>query len=264
MIEKSSFVLQEVERAPRLSEQIESQLMNAIQKNVFSYGDYLPSENELMKMFKVSRSVVREALLRLSACGIIEVHKGKGAQVLKPTIDHMLDPFARFVNYRCGNDGLIYILKVRQILEPQVAALAAQFRNDVDLKHLSDCIYGQRNSDGDKIKISESDIEFHQSLAHASQNPVFPIILRPLFDVLVKFHSPVFKDMSVIEGTIESHERILEAVRRKDPVAARKAMEVHLTKAEENPQYSPKKNPIGPVQDPDLSSDPTFGEDLLS
>jgi DNA-binding FadR family transcriptional regulator len=241
MPERQDFALKRIERTPRLSEQIVSQLMNAIQKNVFAYGDYLPSENELMNMFEVSRSVVREALLSLSACGIVDVQKGKGAQVLKPTMDHVLDPFARFVNYKCGNDGLIYILKVRQIIEPKVAGLAAEYRSEAEFAHLSECIAEQKRSMEDRIKISEWDIEFHETLARASQNPVFPIILRPLFDVLMKFHSPVFNDGSVIERTIKSHEKILDAIKAKDPTAAQQAMEDHLTKAEENVQYTIKK-----------------------
>ncbi len=235
--------LRRVEPNHRLSEQVEAQLFEAIQKNAFVYGDYLPSENELTKVFGVSRSVIREALLSLSARGIIDVQKGKGAQVLKPSIDHVLDPFSRFVNYRCGEHGLAYILKVRQIIEPQVAALAAEFRTEEELAHLAECIAGQRASMDDKIKISEWDIEFHQTLAHASRNPVIPIILHPLFDVLEKFHFPVFNDLSVLEPTIRSHERILNAVRDKDVNAARQLMERHLRGAQENPQYSSEQKP---------------------
>jgi GntR family transcriptional regulator, transcriptional repressor for pyruvate dehydrogenase complex len=241
MPERQDFALRRIERTPRLSEQIVSQLTNAIQKNVFAYGEYLPSENELMNMFEVSRSVVREALLSLSACGIVDVQKGKGAQVLKPTMDHVLDPFARFVNYKCGNDGLIYILKVRQIIEPKVAGLAAEYRSDAELAHLSECVTEQKRSKEDRIKISDWDIEFHQTLARASQNPVIPIILTPLFDVLMKFHSPVFNDGDVVERTIRSHEMILDAIKEKDSTAAQYAMEDHLTKAEENVQYTVKK-----------------------
>ena len=65
-MEASHVLLRRIELNPKLSEQVESQLFEAIQKNVFVDGDYLPSENELTKIFGVSRSVIREALLRLS------------------------------------------------------------------------------------------------------------------------------------------------------------------------------------------------------
>lgn len=241
-MEKLLASLKKIEPSPKLSEQVEAQLYDAIQKNVFLYGTYLPGEHELAKIFNVSRGVIREALLRLSARGIIDMQKGKGAQVLKPSLDHVLDPFARFVNYRCGNDALIYILNVRRIIEPSIAALAAEHRTDEDLKHLSECISEQKQSIGDKIKMSEWDIEFHQTLARASQNPIIPIIIRPLFDVLEKFHFPVFNDnKSLMERTVKSHESILDAIVKKDIDGAKKLMEKHLSGAENNPLYKSKK-----------------------
>lgn len=240
-MEASHGLLRPIELNPKLSEQVESQLFEAIQKNVFVDGDYLPSENELTKIFGVSRSVIREALLRLSVRGIIKVKKGKGAQVLKPSIDHVLDPFSRLVNYRCGDEGLIYIIKVRQIIEPPVAGLAAEHRSDMELARLAECVSEQKRPTENGIKISEWDIEFHQTLARASGNPVIPIILRPLYDVLEKFHFPVFIDEPIIERTIKSHERILEAVQKKDANAARQAMVAHLTGGEENARNLLKK-----------------------
>ena len=74
-----------VTRPKNLSSQIEEQLQNAINKGVFSVGELLPSESKLVEIFNVSRGVIREALLMLSAKWIIEIQKGKGAIVLNPS-----------------------------------------------------------------------------------------------------------------------------------------------------------------------------------
>jgi GntR family transcriptional regulator, transcriptional repressor for pyruvate dehydrogenase complex len=230
---ESAILLRQIEQNPRLSEKVESQLFDAIQKSLFLYGEYLPSENELTKLFGVSRSVIREALLKLSARGIIDIQKGKGAQVLKPSLDHVLDPFSRFVNFRCGDEGWLYILRVRQILEPPMVGLAAQYRSDQDLELCSKSILDIKQYSNSKINMIDSDIIFHQTLARASQNPVIPIVLRPLFDVIAKFHSPVFNDEADIERTVKAHEKILDAVAKKNVPAAIAATGFHLKEAEE-------------------------------
>ena len=72
-LEKNKFT--SVTRPKNLSSQIEEQILNAINKRLFAVGDYLPSENKLAELFKVSRGVIREALFMLSAKGIIKVTK---------------------------------------------------------------------------------------------------------------------------------------------------------------------------------------------
>lgn len=236
MVNNNSFPLQRIERPPRLSEQVESQLFDAIQKSVFSHGDYLPSENELTRMFDVSRAVIREALLRLSARGIVDIQKGKGAQVLKPSIDSVLDPFSRFVNYKCGNEGLVHIVHVRQMLEPEIASLAAKHRKESDLIKLQQSVLELKRSGSNKVKMSHWDIVFHETLSQSCENPVLPIVIHPLYDVLAKFHWPIFNLAKIIDVTIAAHEEILDAVEKRDAGAARIAMEAHLKVAEEHSQ----------------------------
>lgn len=82
LLDKENF--KSVTRAKNLSSQIEEQLIIAINKGLYSSGELLPSENELTEIFDVSRGVVREALLMLSAKGIVEIKKGKGGTGFKP------------------------------------------------------------------------------------------------------------------------------------------------------------------------------------
>jgi len=115
-----------ITRPKNLSSQIEDQLFDSINKGVFAVGEFLPSESKLVEIFNVSRGVIREALLLLSAKSIIEIHKGKGAIVLNPSIELLYDPFSSLVNFKCGNKGLKCALETRIMIEPQIASITAK------------------------------------------------------------------------------------------------------------------------------------------
>ena len=233
-VSANAYGLQSIERPPKLSELIETQLRDAIAKNVFREEEALPSENELAKLFGVSRNVIREALLTLDIKGILEVRKGKGAFVVKPSINDVLDPFSRLVNYKCGNEGLKHILAVRQMIEPTVAVLAAAQRTDEDIARLQENLKMMETFKSDKVKISHYDIDFHNTVSWAAKNPLIPIVLEPIFHVLYKFHPPIFYDPQIAETTVEYHRRIFRAIEQRDGNAAREAMAAHLKVAEEH------------------------------
>ena len=236
--------LKRVVRPAKLSEQIEEQLNEAIHKQVFGPGELLPSETKLAKIFGVSRNVIREALLILSAKGLVELKKGKAATVIVPSIDHVLDPFSKLVDFKCGKKGLTQILFVRQLLEPTVAATAAEQRSEKDVKALQKSLQSMQLSKDDKNKFSFYDIQFHGIIARASKNPLIPIVLEPLYHVLVNFHPPIFYDAEIIENTLLFHSRIYDAISRHEKEQTFDLMKEHLEKAEEhNLRLSSRKRP---------------------
>ncbi len=223
-------VFKAIQHPKKLSVQIEEQLLNAINKGVFTAGDYLPSENQLVEIFNASRGVVRESLLMLSSKGIIEIQKGKRAKVLKPSIDTILESFSLLVNHKCGNNGLNYSQEVRRIIEPQIVECSAKKRKDEDIKKLEDCIDNMKTNKNDNKLLSFYDIQFHKIIWDACGNPMFPIILEPIIHFLDTFHKEIFYNHSIdtIDGTIEEHERILQAIKDKDGETAAREMIKHL------------------------------------
>lgn len=241
-IKEDSFNLRKVDRPLKLSVQIEAQLNNAIHKQVFGQGDFLPSENELAKIFGVSRNVAREALLMLTAKGLIEIIKGKGAYVVEPSIDNVLDPFTKLVDYKCGKESLIHILAIRQIIEPPVASLAAQHRTENDLKKLEKSLQLMETSKGNKVEFSHHDINFHNVISRSCVNPLVPIVLEPIFHVLAKFHAPIFYDPDVMDITLKYHSKIYQAILSQQSENAFNAMKEHLklTEKHNNQLYAKK------------------------
>ncbi len=234
-----------VTRQKNLSTQIAEQLIAAINKRVFTVGDYLPSENKLIEIFGVSRGVIREAILMLYAKNIVEIQKGKGALLLNPTIDSLFDSYSSLVNYKCGNKGLIYTQELRMMIEPHTASLAAKNREIKDLLKLSDCLDNMEKYRKDKEKLSIYDIEFHQIISHLCGNPMFTIILEPIFHFLQTFHKETFEDLNSNQITLEYHFKIFEAIKERKSKEAFYAMKKHLAIAQKDIDrlYS-KKEPV--------------------
>ncbi len=229
VLEKNNFTT--VTRPQNLSTQIEEQLLDAIKKGVFSVGSYLPSENKLVEIFGVSRGVIRESLLMLSARGIVDIQKGKGALMLKPSINSILDPFSSLVNYRCGNEGLRYTQEIRIMLEPHVASLTALKRTNEDLEKMEKSIDYMLKYQNNKELMSYYDVEFHQNISHSCGNPMFSIILEPIYHFLHTYHEETFEDIESNKLSLEFHYKILDAIEKKDSKTAFDVMEKHLSAA---------------------------------
>ncbi len=218
-----------VKRPEKLSVQIERQLLNAINKGVFAAGELLPSENKLVDIFKVSRGVIRESLLLLSAKGIIDIRKGKGAIVRKPSIEPLLDSFSSLLNHKCGNNGIKNALEARIVIEPQVASLAAELRSEEDLAKMRGSLDNMKDNIDDRKRYSYHDIEFHRTISRSCGNPMFSIILYPIFHFLQTYHQKTIVNLSSNEKTMSYHRRIFTAIENKNSREAFEAMKQHLT-----------------------------------
>src|ERR1700690_4108297 len=111
-------------RSSRLYEQIVQQVEASIHKGQLKPGDQLPPERELGEQFGVSRTAVREAIKTLREKGLIEIQHGRGTFVTNGTpgaMRHSLDMLMKFGT----TDGFANLVEVREILEPEIAALAA-------------------------------------------------------------------------------------------------------------------------------------------
>ncbi len=223
-----------VTRPKNLSFQIEKQLMDSINKGVFTVGDYLPSENQLVEIFGVSRGVIREALLMLSAKNIVEIQKGKGALIQSPSVDSLFESFSSLVNFKCGNIGLQCTQEVRMMLEPHIASLSAINRTESDIEKLKDYTQKMELEKNNKNQLSYYDIKFHKTIVRACGNPMFSLILEPIFHFLEKYHKNTFEDLTSNQITLNFHNRILSAIIKKNKNEAFNEMKQHLLYAQED------------------------------
>jgi GntR family transcriptional repressor for pyruvate dehydrogenase complex len=221
-----------VTRAPNLSDKVAELLTEAIVSRKIRPGEKLPSERDLGEKFKVSRTVVREAVRSLAARGLVRVTAGRGVEVNEIDGSGVADSMRLLVR---GHEGLDYtkVHEVRAALEVQTAGLAAERATPEDvvqLKKLCDD-YEQSLAKRDFTAASELDFQFHRELMRATDNELLLAMLDSIADVLREVRTQSIGRPHVGEEGLKAHLRILKSVSAGNVEAARQAMSDHLAQA---------------------------------
>ena len=214
-------------RSSRLYEQIVQQIEESILKGALKAGDQLPAERELATRFGVSRTAVREAVKALREKGLVESYTGKGTFVTNGTsqvIRNSLDLMTRMGQ----SEGLAYLVDLRRILEPEIAALAAVRIDDQLLATMREAVATMDRSLQDPDAYIEADLDFHLALAEAVDNPLILSLLDSVVGLLRTQRVRIFRVDGGPEHGQFHHKRILEAIERHDADAARELMRAHL------------------------------------
>ena len=207
-------------------------LVQYIADNRLQAGDRLPSERTLVEMLGASRLPIREALSVLKGLGIIEAQHGRGffvKQLDPAAVFGMLSPLLKI---QTAMDQR-HLLEARLALETDIAALAAQHRSDENLETLGTELDAMRASIRNRTEYVAHDKAFHRELAEATGNPVFGVFTASITDLLAELHDRFRDDPTFRQAAIDEHELIVQAVRKADSEAARKAMQHHLANAAE-------------------------------
>lgn len=225
----------------RLYQTIANKIKADIKNGIYTVGTKLPPERDLAIQFGVSRTSVREAIIALEVCNIVEVKLGSGVYVLKNKFDSpeinpsaMLDIHPQLLPFLQDTPSIspFELLNARLHIEPYLAELAAIHRSEQQLAEIkkaflmnvSDNLEGCDDHIGDRL--------FHIRIAEASQNNVYSYFLKYLlgqqyteiFSHLRRLYTP--EDMPL--RSQYEHQEILTAIQNKAPDQARKAMQKHL------------------------------------
>ncbi|MBI1878790.1 MAG: FadR family transcriptional regulator [Chloroflexi bacterium] len=213
--------------ASRLYEQIITQIQNLVMEGSLRPGDKLPPERELAEQFGVSRTAVREAVKALREKGLVNIQAGRGTFITNDTSEMMRGSLDFIVKVGLSN-GVVNLNEVRTLMEPGIAALAAERSSEADVQMMEQAIAAMGAAMNDADAFAEADLEFHLTLARATQNPLIPILLDPIVDQLREHRKRIF----LVEGGPQRgqyhHRRILAAIKKRDLEAARIAMCDHL------------------------------------
>jgi GntR family transcriptional regulator, transcriptional repressor for pyruvate dehydrogenase complex len=220
-------------QSSRLYEQIVKQIEESILKGALKAGDQLPAERELAQQFGVSRTAVREAVKTLREKGLVESYSGRGtfitngtSQAIKQSLDFMM---------RIGQqDGLAQLAEVRQILEPEIAALAASRVQEQHLAMMREAVAVMDEALRDPDAYIEADLDFHLALAEAAENPIILSLIDSIVGLLREQRLRIFYVDGGPERGQYHHKLILEAVERRDADRARDAMRAHLQQVRED------------------------------
>ena len=216
-----------------LTDDIVEKLIEFIADNNLHAGDMLPSENQLTDALGVSRLPLREALSRLKALGVIDVRQGKGAIIRSVNVSNLFRQLSPIMRSQ-GNLNLQHMVEVRRALEPSVAMLAAERRDDDTLENMRACIGCMENNLGNMAEFILCDIEFHNLIALATGNPALNILTSTIHDIMSATQWSYPDDIRARESSLKHHKRIFDAILRRDGEGAASAIETHLVDIEKN------------------------------
>lgn len=217
----------------RLADQAYAHLLHRIVTGDYAEGGALPSENELGRLFAVSRPVVREALDRLRAGGLVESRQGLGTFV-RSRQPEVVGPAATVAEQR---RLFLANLEFRDAIEPKSAALAAERRTAAELDAIESAVARYERVAVVEGSVGEHlDFAFHLAVAEASNNTRFVEAIRAVaFDIdhgvnllryLARFHH-----LERSRSVLADHALVFDAIRRREPAAAEAAMREHLDRA---------------------------------
>lgn len=210
-----------------LSVLVAEQIKQLIQQKKYKPGDQIPNETKLTELFGVSRPTIREAMKMLASQNFIEVILGKGTFVAKSpgVID---DPLGlTFIN---DKDLLYYLIEARQIIEPEVARLAAIRVTKEEITVLEEILKKMTEimKQKDSNEWLQIELEFHNSISLTTRNPVISRILPIINEAISKTIELAPGSNYDHKNATSEHYKIFEAISQKDPEKSFTTMSKHI------------------------------------
>lgn len=207
-----------------LGEKAADELIRLIREKGYQPGQKLPTEYELSEFLNVSRNTVREALRVLVSRNIVTIRQGSGTFVSAK--NGVADDPLGFSLVEDQKKLVRDLLQVRCIIEPQIAALAAENAQASDLELLRRICAEVEACIEQRKDFSQNDQEFHIQIAKCSHNIVMSNLIPVISEGVSLFSSTVSQQEYV--QTIKSHREILQAIQSRHPVQAQQTMLFHL------------------------------------
>lgn len=212
----------------RLADQVADRIQELIARGDYAPGDKLPVENELCEMFSVSRVTTREAIVKLSLMGIIDVRQGEGTFVKKLAPESFMKPLLPMLILDKKNLQDVFV--VRLLIEAKTAELAALNATPEDLEEIR-LLVDKMNLYAGQNKIglyNEADAEFHYAIARHSKNQILFTIQTLIFDVMKGAIGVSTSPPNALAISIKYHQLIYDAIVSKDGTAAARYMTEHI------------------------------------
>jgi GntR family transcriptional repressor for pyruvate dehydrogenase complex len=224
-----SFKARPIQQKSSISDDIVQQIMKQISTGELRAGQRIPSERDLCERFNTGRSSMREALRCLSIMGILTVRVGEGTSVAKNG-GKFLETVIRW-RFATEKYDIENLMELRIAIEGLAAASAAERTTEEDIAHLEELVLRMEDSLTNPKRFGALDLDFHLGLARASQNQVVFDLISMIRGQLARALTTVIMLPDARPLSAEEHSAIVKAVRRRNPEAARKAMQNHLNAA---------------------------------
>ncbi|MCF6444190.1 FadR/GntR family transcriptional regulator [Nereida sp. MMG025] len=223
-------------QAEKLSSAVVRQIELLILRGVLRPGERLPSERELSDQLGVSRPSLREAISELQVKGLLDTRAGAGvyvADVLGSAFNESLVQL-----FATHEEAVFDYIAFRRDMEGLAAARACTHGSDTDLR-IVDTIFKKMEAAHTKRNPADEaalDADFHMAIIEASHNIIMLHMMRSMFDLLKEgvFYnrSVMFKQRTRRDTLLDQHRAINDALQARNPEAARKAVNDHLSYVE--------------------------------
>ena len=210
-----------------LTEDICQQLVSSIGSGDLLPGSKLPSERELMEMFSVGRSSVREALRALTLLGLVETKQGYGACVTSHTGSYL----GRSITWSslAGLHTNLEIIEAREVIESGVVRKVAERATSDDVELLEQLLADMEDHLSDLSTFAEMDASFHTTLAEIAGNRLLSQFIVSLRGLLrPSMLEDLKRSAEVARLSSDQHQQIVEAIKKADPNLASQVMRYHL------------------------------------
>lgn len=218
-------------RAPR---KVFDELAEEIRSGRLPAGRRLPTEQELTRSSGASRTVVREAVAALRAEGLVITQQGRGSFVAQ---DAQRAPFRLDAHRLRSLVEVVQVMELRRAVEIESAGLAAERASAAQLKILIRACDAIDKAAKRGQSAADEDLAFHRSVAEATGNPQFVRFLQFLGHHVIPrarigaLQPRIGGQRTYLAAIQKEHRLVLDAISKRDPQAARRAMRSHLTRA---------------------------------
>jgi len=217
-------------KSTRIYEEIVRQVKQLIADGKLKSGDRLPPERDLAEKFMVSRTSVREALRSLQSRGLIDIRAGEGAFVKDISVETLIEPLALVILPH--REAVKELFEARRLLEPAIAALAARRATRDEIAEMDRILEEQHKEVAQGRTGVAQDTALHSAIANSAHNRAITRIVSALMDLLSQSREESLLTPGRPTRSHQDHRRILEAIQRRDEVAAHRAMLDHLIAVE--------------------------------
>jgi GntR family transcriptional repressor for pyruvate dehydrogenase complex len=209
-----------------LVDKVEANLVSLLQQRKLKVGDSIPKEIELAETIGVSRTVIREALLRLRIMGLIESKKKKGAVITSPDIfanlSKSMNPFI------LDEETLREIFELRLVLEIGMADFIFQRITKEDIEELNEIVKEEPPTTKKYLFNASHEIAFHGKLYEITGNETLKKFQKLLLPIFVHVHNSPLLKKPVSPKNFVSHRELVKILSTGTPEMFMKAMRHHL------------------------------------
>lgn len=205
----------------KLSDQVANKIRHDIDQNKYKTGEKIPAEPELMKLYNVGRSSIREAIKTLAMTGILKVQQGSGTFV-NAGIQH------ETIDQRLRRADFDEINVVRKLLEDEAVRLATKNHTKNDLEEMKQCLENRRLAIRTEQRQAcvDADIAFHIAIARASSNKALADLYQGFTAIIRDFFSKrEVRGITDFAMSHHLHEQLLEAIRDKKEKQAQQVLD---------------------------------------